>query len=130
MVERRNDCLRTDQHIVADFDSALILELASGVDEHALADLRVLAAVRVEGREKTERLVNLARRQPRHERTHFLGRMIRAVQFGRNLQRLLLQGVKCLMKRTPCGNVRRLGHHTSKLFNLHPGFLFVSRKVR
>ena len=45
VVERRNDRLRANQHIVADCDPALILELASGVDEHAFADLRVLAAV-------------------------------------------------------------------------------------
>ena len=45
MVERRNYGLRANQHIIADFDASLILKLASGVDEHAFADLRVLAAV-------------------------------------------------------------------------------------
>ena len=63
VVERRDDRLRTDQHVVADCDAALVLELTARVDEHALADLRVLSAIGMERREETERLVDLARRQ-------------------------------------------------------------------
>ena len=63
VVERRNDRLRAYQHIVADGDAALILELATGVDEHALADLRVLATIRMERREHREGLVDFARSQ-------------------------------------------------------------------
>ena len=45
VVERRNDRLRTNKHVITDCDPSLVLKLATGVDEDALADLRVLAAV-------------------------------------------------------------------------------------
>ena len=64
-----------------------------------------------------------ARRQLRHERTHFLGRMIRAVQLRRNLQRLLGECVKRLVKFTPSGDVLRLGHRLSEFFDCHISFL-------
>ena len=53
-----------DKNIIANGDASLILELAAGVDEHALADLGVLPAVRMERREHGERFVDLAGRQP------------------------------------------------------------------
>ena len=46
VVLRRDNSLRSDENIVADCDSALILELTARVDEHALADLGVLPVVR------------------------------------------------------------------------------------
>ena len=119
VVQRRDDRLRSDENVVADCDASLVLELAARVNEHALADLRVLAAVRVERREETERLVDLARRQLRHERTHFLGRMIRAVQLSGDLQRLLRECVKRPMKFTPSGNVLHLGHRLSEFIDSH-----------
>ena len=45
VVERRDDRLRADENVVSNGYSALVLELTAGVDEDALADLRVLAAV-------------------------------------------------------------------------------------
>ena len=66
-----------------------------------------------------ERFVNLARSQLRHERTHFLGRMVRAVELRRDLQGLLRKGVKRLMKRTPGRDVLRLGHRLSEFFDRH-----------
>ena len=45
VVQCRDDRLRADENVVSNGYSALVLELTAGVDEDALADLRVLAAV-------------------------------------------------------------------------------------
>ena len=43
-----------DQSTVIDFDSALILEFAAGVNEHMFSELNILSAVGIEGREETK----------------------------------------------------------------------------
>ena len=61
MIERAERGVMTDEGIVVDKDTSLVLELTAHVDEHPFANMRVLAAVGIERREYTERLRHIYR---------------------------------------------------------------------
>ena len=54
MIERAERGVMTDEGIVVNEDTTLVLKLTAHVDEHPLADMRVLAAIGIERRKHTE----------------------------------------------------------------------------
>ena len=65
---------------VAQRHSAVVLEVAAGVDEHVAAHGDVLAEVRVEGREHAERVGHLVAEELGEQPAYFVGRMVGRVQ--------------------------------------------------
>ena len=61
VIERAERGVMTDEGIVVDEDTALVLELTAHVDEHPFTDVCVLAAVGIERRKHTERLRHVYR---------------------------------------------------------------------
>ena len=61
VIERAECGVMTDEGIVVNEDTALVLELTAHIDEHPFADMRVLAAIGIERRKHTERLRHVYR---------------------------------------------------------------------
>ena len=70
----------TDQAVVADVDTALVLELAAGIDKRAVAHHRVFPEVGVERREHADALGHLKAPQLGEQMADFLRLMVLVVQ--------------------------------------------------
>ena len=90
-----------NQDAVADENAPLILKLAAHVDKDMLADVDVLTAVRVEGREQREALIHWLAGQPGEQDAQLLRRMVAAVDLRREAQRLLTGPVHEQMRLAP-----------------------------
>lgn len=64
VVQRGDDAIVPDERAVADVYAALVLEAAAGVEEHALAQVRVQPAVGRERRKQPHALRKRAHEQP------------------------------------------------------------------
>ena len=82
-----------NQCSVIDYDAALILKMARGVDEDVAADMYIAAEVGVEGRKETERLVHTVTEQLRHQIAYLLRRVVFAVDAARDAPRRVAHAV-------------------------------------
>lgn len=89
VIERRHHHAVAYQTAIADIDAALVLELATGVDEHIAVHMDVLAKIGVERREHPERLMHLFANDFAEKLAHLLGCMEVAVKFELEAARLI-----------------------------------------
>ena len=104
---------------LVDGDAALVLELTAHVDEHALAQHSVLAAVGVEWRKHTHALGHFSAKQFLQQRVQLLGSMVLTVNLSRYLQCLLRQLVKHLMDFSTANDGLARCHIISKFLYRH-----------
>lgn len=76
MIERYDGRMMPDERAVADIDAALILHRAARIDKHVVADVDVLATVRVERRDQPERSIDRLACQLHEQLLQLLQRMI------------------------------------------------------
>ena len=104
VIESGNHAVVPNKDIIANSDSALILEFASGIDEHPFADSDVLSAVGIEWREKPETLMDFSARQLRHQGYDLIVGVIGIVNLHGYADGLLTQFVHFGMDRASAGN--------------------------
>ena len=90
-----------DEGAVLDENAPLILELAAHVDEDLFADVDVLAAVRVKGREQPKALIHRLADELGEELPQLLRRVVAGVDLGGDAQGLLAGPVHELMGLAP-----------------------------
>ena len=93
MVERRNYDLMPNQTSVADFDAALVLKTAAGIDEYAPADGNILTEIGIKGREQRKAFPRLLADELRKQSANLLRGMKIPVDFRRNPPRFLRRTV-------------------------------------
>ncbi|WP_420106907.1 hypothetical protein [Glutamicibacter nicotianae] len=119
MVERSHDDVMADQALVPDADAALVLELAPGIDEDALAQFDIASKVRVERREQHHRIVNMPAGQLPEELVHFMWTAVATIQFRADAQRVLARAMHESMQLRTGGNSLAGIQHFQKIINVH-----------
>ena len=89
MVERGKHHVVPDQATVAQRDTSVVLEMATGVDEHVFANGDVFPEIRIEWRERLECFVHGAADQARKQFTQFRLAMVSVVDFASDVPGLV-----------------------------------------
>lgn len=102
MVDRGQDRVVSDEGPVPDPDSPGVLEGAAHVDEHAVAEVRVLAELREERREDVHRGGHVVSGQLSQESTNLVCGVFVAVEINRDPSRTLGGSHHEQMRLAPC----------------------------
>lgn len=64
MIERSQDDIMADEDIIADENAALVLELAAAIEEDMLANVDILAKIRIKRRKKGKGIIDRTADEP------------------------------------------------------------------
>lgn len=130
VIERRNDGLRTDQHIIPDPNAALVLELAAGVDKDTRSHMRILARGRKKRRPDDDRIIQFALPEPSENGPDLVRRMIPRVDLGQKALSLPRVSMEDLVKRRTSENLLVRGHPRSICCRRHFDVPFLKKPRR